>query len=80
MCIFMQNLFLDESVNGHYGNWKQGQGPTKHGFLFSGATWEDCALIDYNNFGKWNDYICDSRFYKFQFICEYGKSTIPLPS
>ncbi|XP_021372921.1 secretory phospholipase A2 receptor-like isoform X2 [Mizuhopecten yessoensis] len=55
-----------------YGNWHPGEGPT-HGFLFSKAGYEDCALLRLNDNGRWHDLDCGTILYHHTSICEYQK-------
>ncbi|XP_069116565.1 C-type mannose receptor 2-like [Argopecten irradians] len=61
-----------DGTNVTYGNWHQGEGPT-HGFLFSKAGYEDCALMRLNDGGRWHDYDCGTILYHHTSICEYQK-------
>ncbi|KAJ8320788.1 hypothetical protein KUTeg_002375 [Tegillarca granosa] len=64
-------------MNGHYGHWKSGQGPSQSGFLFMNGMLEDCALLDYSDAGRWHDYMCNSLFHRFGYICEYNINNCP---
>ncbi|XP_033763784.1 hepatitis A virus cellular receptor 1-like [Pecten maximus] len=55
-----------------YGHWHPGEGPT-HGFLFSKAGYEDCALMRIDDSGRWHDYDCGTILYHHTSICEYKK-------
>ncbi|XP_069116577.1 C-type mannose receptor 2-like isoform X1 [Argopecten irradians] len=59
-----------------YGYWHPGEGPT-HGFLFSKAGYEDCALMRLNDGGRWFDYDCGTILYHHTSICEYQKLVRP---
>ncbi|XP_060069270.1 ladderlectin-like, partial [Ylistrum balloti] len=59
-----------------YGYWRPGEGPS-HGFLFSKAGYEDCALMRLDDNGRWRDYDCGTALYHHTSICEYRKTTLP---
>ncbi|XP_033763490.1 hepatic lectin-like [Pecten maximus] len=55
-----------------YGYWQPGEGPA-HGFLFSKAGYEDCAMMRLDDSGRWHDYDCGTILYRHTSICEYSK-------
>ncbi|XP_060066710.1 C-type mannose receptor 2-like [Ylistrum balloti] len=61
-----------DGTNLTYGFWHPGEGPA-HGFLFSKAGFEDCALMRLDDSGRWRDYDCGSILHHHTSVCEYQK-------
>ncbi|CAI9740951.1 Hypothetical predicted protein [Octopus vulgaris] len=50
-----------------WNNWAGDQ----HGCCF--GMLEDCAVLRFRDHGVWHDYPCKRVFFKYSYICEYGK-------
>ncbi|XP_021372924.1 C-type mannose receptor 2-like isoform X3 [Mizuhopecten yessoensis] len=59
-----------DDTNITYSNWHPGEGPG-HGFLFSTAGLEDCAMIRVDDNGRWHDYSCGTSLFHHSYMCQY---------
>ena len=65
--LYLANFHLGEKLL--YKNWASGQ-PGLFG------AYEDCALMELGDGGKWHDYACHGVLFNTQnhgWVCEYGK-------
>ena len=62
-------LFTEQSRRLGWSNWASGH----PGNWWANA--RDCVRLERDSDWRWKETPCDSKFYTYKFICQYGKNT-----